>query len=180
MKSKIIIALLIVAVIVGAGYGGYRAKRVYSEKTKIAEDRGDFATAIKEFNKVMLVEQLNPLNVGKATGAAHVYRGRLYFNNGEIGKALEDLNAAIKRDKKNPEAHFGIALIRLQEGDLKKAEQELSIAIKENPKWVEAYLSRSVAYRKLGDKDKAKADLEKVLKLDPKNEAAKNAIEFLE
>ena len=179
MKGKIIIALLIVAVIVGAGYGSFRAKKQYAQQTGIAESRGDFATAIKHFNKVVLIEQLNPVNMGKPTAAAHVYRARLYFNNGEVNKALEDLNAAVKMDKNNPEAHFGIALIRLQEGDLKQAEKELSIVIKENPKWVEPYMSRSVAYRKLGEKDKAIADLEKVLKLDPKNVAAKTALDFL-
>ncbi|HCG99382.1 MAG: hypothetical protein A2074_00270 [Candidatus Aquicultor primus] len=180
MKGKIIIALLIVAVIVGAGYGSFRAKKQYVERTAIAESRGDFATAIKQFNKVVFIEQLNPVNMGKPTAAAHIYRGRLYFNNGEVNKALEDLNAAIKIDKKNAEAHFGIALIRLQEGDLKQAEKELTIVIKENPKWVEPYLSRSVAYRKLGEKEKAVADLEKALKLDPKNVAAKTALDFLE
>jgi tetratricopeptide (TPR) repeat protein len=180
LKGKIVIVLLVVAVIIGAGYGSFRAKKQYIEQTAIAESKGDFATAIKHFNKVVLIEQLNPINMGKPTAAAHSYRGRLYFNNGEVNKALEDLNTAVKMDKQNAEAHFGIALIRLQEGDLKQAEKELTIVIKASPKWVEPYLSRSVAYRKLGDKDKAIADLKKVMKLDPKNAAAKTALDFLE
>lgn len=181
MKKKVIIAVIILVAVGGLMLGRGRLITYYSQQTGLAESRGKYADAINSFNKVVLLESLVPLNPNKSK--AYTYRGRLYFNNGNTNQALEDLNTAIKLNKKNPDAHFGIALIRLQEGDLKQAIKELDIVIKESKdkgRKVEAYLSRQVAHRKLGDKDKAVADLKKVLELDPKNEPAKNALRMLE
>jgi len=178
VKTKVIIALVVVVAIAGLVFGRSKAIENYSKQTAIAEQKGDYAKAIKEFNKIVFLEKIVPFN--SRITSAYIYRGRLYFNNGNVNQALEDLNAAIKIDKKSPEAHFGIGLIRLQEGDLKEAEKEFTLVIKERPKWIEPYLSRQVAYRKLGEKDKAMADLKKVLEIDPENEAAKNAMKIFE
>ncbi len=172
MKKKVIIAVIVLVAIGGLLLGRSRAISYYSDQTAVAEAKGDFPGAIKSFDKVVF---LSP-----RTASAFVYRARLYFNNGNTGAAIDDLNTAISVDKKNPEAHFGIALIKLQEGDLKQAIKELDIVIQERPKWVEAYLSREVAYRKLGDKEKAVKDLKAVLKLEPNNPAALNTLRAIE
>ncbi|OIO87030.1 MAG: hypothetical protein AUK32_04650 [Candidatus Aquicultor secundus] len=172
VKKKVIIAVIVLVAIGGLIYARSRAIDYYSLQTAIAEAKGDFPRAINSFDKVVL---LSPRDA-----AAFVYRARLYFNNGNTNAAIDDLNTAINIDKKNPEAHFGISLIRLQEGDLKQAVKELDLVIKERPKWIEAYLSREVAYRKLGDKDKAIKDLKQVLKLEPQNPAALNSLRALE
>ncbi|HEY3373676.1 MAG TPA: tetratricopeptide repeat protein [Candidatus Aquicultor sp.] len=177
MKKKVIIAVIIIIAIAGLMYGRSRLMTYYSQQSGMAEAKGDYSTAIKNFDKVVLLESLVPFNANKP--AAYAYRGRLYFNNGNTNDALTDFDTAIKLNKDQAESHFGIGLIRLQEGDNQQAIKEFEKVIKVRPKWTEVYLSREVAYRKLGEKEKAIKDLKKVLEIEPNNVPAKSALKAL-
>jgi tetratricopeptide (TPR) repeat protein len=170
-------ALLIVIILVLAGSAVFFGRLVginyYRQQAYLAEERGQYTKSIENFDKVML------LSLNSKTAGMYTYRARLYFNNGNIKKALQDLNDALSLEKDNPDAHLGLGLIRLQEGDTEQAIKEFTTVIEKRPKWTEPYMSRQVAYRKLGEKKKAEQDIKRVLEIEPKNEWAKKALKVL-
>jgi tetratricopeptide (TPR) repeat protein len=172
VKKAILITLVVVMAISAIVVGRMVAINYFRQQAYRAEESGNYAKALSNFNKVML------LTFSK-TPEMYTYQARLYFNNGNIKLALQDLQKALSDDKNNPDAHLGIGLIRLQEGDTEEAIKEFSLVIKERPKWTEAYMSRQVAYRKLGEKKKAIEDLNTVLKIAPDNEWARKALKAL-
>lgn len=168
MNRRIIVALATIGILIALALGRVEAIEYCCEKAQKCEQKGDYKQAIETINMAVL---LSP-----RASTVLVYRGKLYFYRGNAGKALEDLVNAIKLDRKNPEAHFVMALIKQEQGDLEQAIDELNLVIRERPGWVKAYLNRQVAYRRLGQKHKAKEDIMKVLEIDPGNETAKRAL----
>lgn len=173
MKKAILITLVVVMAISAVVIGRMVAINYFRQQAIMAEANGNYAKSISSYDKVMM------LTFSK-TPEMYTYQARLYFNNGNIKLALQNLQIALSMNKNNPDAHLGIGLIRLQEGDTDEAIKEFSLVIKERPKWTEAYMSRQVAYRKLGEKKKAIDDLKMVLKIEPDNEWAQKALKALD
>jgi tetratricopeptide (TPR) repeat protein len=115
-------------------------------------DRAWFSAAtIPDCTALLSLEPNNP--------AGYCHRAKLYFQSGEIDKAIEDLTKAINLDPKNSAAYTDRAGLYLQ-----KSLSELK----------EAYLQA-----KNGNIDKAAQDLNKAIRHDPLNIAARSTLGYI-
>jgi tetratricopeptide (TPR) repeat protein len=100
-------------------------------------------------------------------GEILVYRGSSYAYLGDYENALEDFNAAIRRNPYLAEAYNERGnLLRLQEQH-ERAISDYSIALRIDPDYYEAYYNRALSYVARNEYEKAEADLTRALDLNP-------------
>ena len=87
--------------------------------------------------------------------------------NGELDKALADLNEAIRLDPKDAGLFAGRAEIYWQLGEREKALADYQEAIRLDPKNVWGYLGLASLYRDSGDLDKALAAFNEAVRVAP-------------
>lgn len=117
----------------------------------------DYQGAINAFNQALAINHND--------AEAHVNRGIVYDELGNIRQAIEDYNQAISLKPKLAEAYYNRGNAYNQLGDFKQAVKDYDQAISINPKYTYAYANRATTYYSLGKKQEAIEDLQKVVKL---------------
>ena len=92
--------------------------------------------------------------------------------------AEEEINLALKFDRKNALAHIEIARKYLNKlaiagGDIGKGITILNKVLKDNPELERGHLNLGIAYEKIGENEKAVNTFERLLDLNPENIEAK-------
>ena len=125
----------------------------------LANNGGEYEKAIKYFDKVI---KDNPQKIELL-----YERGYTYYRTGNKEKAVGDINAWIKADKKYTvkDKHFAIAYMILGEYD--KSLDYVNKAMKAEPHDFTLYTDRADIYAEKGDKNAAQEDLETVMKKYP-------------
>jgi tetratricopeptide (TPR) repeat protein len=95
-------------------------------------------------------------------------RGVEYGDKGDLDRALEDFDRAIKVDAKYARAYYNRGTVWSAKRDPDRAIADFGQAIKLDPNYVTAYNSRGSAWSNKGDRDRAIADFDQAIKLDPK------------
>jgi len=89
----------------------------------------------------------------------------------DLDKALDDCDAAVDADPKNPDFLAGRAWTRLQQGAPSKARADFDRSLAIRPGHALTLYGRGLAEQRLGDATAGQADLDAARKLDPKIDA---------
>lgn len=98
---------------------------------------------------------------------AHNSMGSVYLQEGNINKAIDEFNLALKINPDLAEAYNNRGRAYQDSGDINQAILDYTRAININPDFVEAYNNRGIAYKKKNEFDKAISDYNRALKLNP-------------
>lgn len=99
-------------------------------------------------------------------------RGLAYCDLGEMDKAFDDFQNAIKYDPGLAHAYNNRANLYRREGDIKKAFADYDKSLELNPSYLEAYFNRGSLHEGMRRYDKAVSDYSKVIELDKGNARA--------
>jgi tetratricopeptide (TPR) repeat protein len=129
----------------------------------------DFDGALRDFNEAILEANSFPDNVKSGT---YLSRGRAYEGKGDLDKALEDLNKAIKLEPKSVYAYQNRANLHKKRKEPDEAVADYSKAIKVNPKFPYAYQGRGLLLLRQGKDAEAESDFARYLQLFPEGKDA--------
>ena len=119
-----------------------------------------------------IVDCTQSINSGKWKGrhlaAFYSNRAAAYHEQGDIDRAIADLNEAIRLDPKLAMALNNRGAAYNERGDNDRAIADYNEAIRIDPKFVMAFSNRGNAYSDKGDKDRAIADFNEAIRLDSK------------
>jgi len=132
---------------------------VYNNRGKAYKQQGDYAHAIKSFNKAI---ELNPSN-----WEAYKERGATYLMAGNNLQGFRDSNKALSLKPDYAEAFNNRGLAYARQGKNNKAIQDYTKAIKLKSDLHQAYINRGLAYNQQGNYNKAIQDYTKVIELKP-------------
>ncbi|CAN5258010.1 hypothetical protein BH10ACI1_BH10ACI1_23250 [soil metagenome] len=123
-------------------------------------EKDDFDNALVNYNKAI---QLDPRSAG-----SYVRRGFIYHYTGEVAKAYEDYDTAVRLNPalKN-EAYMKCMIYDVSNDDANMGVRVCTDTINEFPSFSLAYYKRGVAYRELGNSDRALADFTKSIDIRP-------------
>jgi tetratricopeptide (TPR) repeat protein len=125
-----------------------------------AQQRWDYADAIKHFSRALEKDPLNVLTLA--------YRGFMYARTGELDRALTDTTLAIKLDPKCGPAYWARAIVYRHRDELDKAIADLSESIRlESGRSSDDFAIRGDIYFQKGDMEKAMADYNRAIALAP-------------
>lgn len=105
---------------------------------------------------------------------AYINRGLAYWEKGEYGKALVDLNRAVELEPTDFKAYNNRGLVLTDAGQPDKAIADFDRAIALFSNDPSAYYNRGNAYRKLGESDLAVADFSIAISMNPDDMKARN------
>lgn len=155
-------------------------------------EKGDFAHALEDFNKVLA---LNPLSVEARINLGNLYidmhqyqkakenldlalvfepeyatayfnRGNLYQRDGDYDMAMQMYKKAIAHDSSYVKPYVNLGNIYFERGNRSAAIEEFNKAISINGKWPETHYNRGNAYFRLKEYDKAISDYSRAIALD--------------
>src|SRR5258708_39180735 len=152
-------ALGVLVTLAGGGVWAYvaslrpRAVALVSEGTSLMSP-GHFQEAVGRFNEA--------LRISPHLENVYARRGFAYQNLGKIDLALQDYQAALSANPRQPAVLTSRALIYRARGELQKAVDELSLALtmSDDP---DTYYERAQTYALLGENQKAVEDFDKVV-----------------
>src|SRR6266487_3014854 len=98
---------------------------------------------------------------------AHLQRGAVSRQKGDIDHAASDFERAITLDPKNANAYVGRGNVRFMRRDVPGAFADFDQAITLRPDFAFAYLSRGNVFDRTGNIDRALADFDRSIALDP-------------
>ncbi len=98
-------------------------------------------------------------------------RGNGYRFKGDLDRAIQDYDEAVKLDPKSASALINRGAAYDFKGQHDRAIQDYDQAIKLNPKQIVAFLNRGIAYNSKGEHDRAIQDYDQAIRLSPKREA---------
>jgi len=124
----------------------------------------DFDGALRDFSDAILEANPFPDNV---KSGAYLSRSRAYEGKGDLDKALEDLNKAIKLEPKSVHAYQNRANLHQKRNEPDEALADYGKSIKMNPKFPFAYKSRGLLLLRQGKDAEAGADFAKFIDLYP-------------
>jgi len=133
--------------------------RSYLNRGLVYEKRGDYAKAVKDYNRAI---SLNP-----AYPYTYIDRGITYGKLGMLDRSVEDLSTAIRLKPDYAKAWYYRAVARYRQGRLDDAVADLSKAISIDPENAVLYRRRAEALKDLGRTKESLADYEKVAELYP-------------
>ena len=110
-------------------------------------------------------QRRKPQSVTVVSANAIYNRGNNYYKKGELDKAINDYNEAIRINPQYFKAYSNRGIAYGMKGEFEKAINDFSEAIRINPKFSMAYKARAFTYRKLGKTDLAIADEQKAMEL---------------
>lgn len=96
----------------------------------------------------------------------HTNRGLLFYYEGDVARALTDLDEATRLNPQNASAFDKRGAIFLFEDDFTRASADFSEAIRLNPQNARTYLNRAIAHDRLGDAGRAAADRAEAMRLE--------------
>ena len=109
-------------------------------------------------------------------GRPHYNLGYFYYKSGEVGKAQEEFELALKLDPRIAPAHFNLGVINYNRGLVDEAVPRFQKALSIDPKYIMAYVYLGEIYHRRGRREEGLAEFEKALKMDPNNIRALNQV----
>ncbi len=97
---------------------------------------------------------------------------------GDFGKALANLNEAIRLNPNSAVAYYDRGLTYSKIGDIDQGIANYDDAIQLDPNYVVAFTNRGILYRRKGDMDRAIADFSEAIRLNPVHTLSLNARGF--
>lgn len=140
-------------------FGGEALGKLFTARSDMRRDRGQYVAAIADLTEVLRVDGQN---VSALTNRANLYRGQ-----GELDRALEDTNAALKIGPPNAGTYWVRGAVYLAKEDFDSAIKDYDQAIALRPTEIMAYKGRGDAYRRKKDNPHAYADYQTALGLSP-------------
>jgi len=131
-------------------------------EARAAHDQGDYEQGIALNNDILAMS----LSAAQASSSL-INRGNAHAGNGNVYKALQDYDEAIKLDPKNSGAYVDRALVLSRIGDFEGAMKDYGQAIFLNPTQWQAYFNRAAELRVAGKLHEAIENLNKVMELNP-------------
>jgi tetratricopeptide (TPR) repeat protein len=141
------------------------AGKTYHElfrEAQIAHNQGNYEDEIALWNDVVAMNT-SAVRVAPAV----MNRGSAYSASGDLDRALQDYNEAIRLDPRNAGAYVNRALALAHKGDVDAAMIDYAKAIALNPRQWQAYFNRAAELRDVGQLREAVDDLTKVMELNP-------------
>lgn len=139
-----------------------------SAKALDAQQRGDFATAVRLLTEAITSGQLPPPQLA----VAYFNRGAARRKIGQLDDAIDDFDISIHLDPNFPPAYDSRGNAHREKGEIDKAIADYSTALRLAPSYANALDNRGNAYRDRGEPDKALADYDAALKLRPEDVVA--------
>jgi len=133
-----------------------KSAEAYHKRGWCSRQRRDFDRAIADFSKA--------IELGR--GGSYADRGDTYFQSGDDGKALADIEKAIQVDPKNDWAYWVKSHIMRKKGDFRAAIDCLQKAIPIAPK-AEYWFFHGLLCEDLNDRYAAIGAYSRVIRLDP-------------
>ncbi|MDY8135849.1 tetratricopeptide repeat protein [Aquimarina sp. 2201CG5-10] len=100
---------------------------------------------------------------------SYINRSEYRINNGQLDKALQDCNKAIRLKKDYFLAYYNRGYIYQKKGDITKAIQDYTLSIAYNDQSFQAYQNRGILYAQLNQLDKALNDFDVSIAIKPKD-----------
>jgi len=146
MKKSILLLLTAVLVI---GCSSLKVTKLYNKAAGLVYQK-QYKDAEDTINDILILD--------KEYTNAYILRAIIRQINNHIDPAIDDLQTAIKLDKKNYIAHFNLGNLYFVKGDYENALAHYSSSITCNKSFPGAYLNRANTYMKLKRYDEALKD----------------------
>ena len=127
----------------------------------------DDAMARKDWKRAVALFSESLKANGNDTGAAYLGRSRAYVRLGNLDKALEDAEAAVKKESSNAAAYGQRGIINKLRQKRNEALQDFGEAIRLDPIYWWAYAQRADIYSRSNDQGKALDEVNKALSSKP-------------
>lgn len=98
---------------------------------------------------------------------AHLAKGRLYLADGDIDRAMLELNETKKYQPDSPGLHYWYAQVYLRRGNLAQAQQELQSAVQYDPNYEDARRGLAELQNRTGAFDGALSNARRLLQRNP-------------
>jgi tetratricopeptide (TPR) repeat protein len=108
----------------------------------------------------------------KNRAIAYNNRGIARHNKGDLERAIEDYNEAIRLNPRHAGAYYNRGVAWRNKGDLERAIEDYSEAIRLNPRHAGAYNNRGIAWKNKGDLERAIEDYDEAIRLNPRDAGA--------
>lgn len=115
----------------------------------------------------------------KSSAAAYGLRGTVYYQKGDLEKAIADYSEAIRLDAQNGEALNNRAWTYYRTGRQEKALADADIAVRLLAKEAYVWDTRAHIHAKLGNRDAAIRDFRAALAIDPSSQTSKQGLASL-
>ena len=102
-------------------------------------------------------------------GRPHYNLGYYYYTNGQVEKAVDEFELALKLDPKIAPAHFNLGVIDYNRGLLDEAADRFRKALTLHPQYAQAYAYLGEVYYRKGKSEEGLAEFERALRMDPNN-----------
>ncbi len=152
----------------------YTVEKVDGEKITIS---GDGVRGWVDADDVVPLDRAVEFCTGEIREApenatAHLMRAYVRAELGDRARALEDFNAAVKLEPKEPAYLRGRGLFYQEAKEYPKAIADFTEVIRLDPKNAMAFAARADAYDDAGELEKARDDYDRAIELDPKDPAS--------
>jgi len=127
----------------------------------------DSDTRITGCTAIIQAGLLKDLLTSENLSIIYVNRGTAYFNKGDLDRAIQDYDQAIRLNPKDMSAYYSRGGAYNKKGNYDRAIQDLNEAIRLNPNDKSAYVVRGDTYKEKRDYDRAIQDFNEVIHLDP-------------
>lgn len=138
--------------------------RVHANLGKYYSDLGDFGSKFKEYTKAL--QLANYANLGEPA-AYHTELGKYYLLTGELSKATNELNLALKHGGARSDIFDVLSMVELKKGNTDKAVKMGSMAVSNANARAEYHHNYALALFKSGNYRDALLQATKALKLNP-------------
>ncbi|WDI43721.1 tetratricopeptide repeat protein [Bremerella sp. P1] len=118
---------------------------------------GQLSLAMADVDAALAIDPYNAL--------AHCRKGEIFWANGNIERALSELQIAISQHDGCYEAHNNLGAVHYEAGDFHSAVERFSRALALSPEYGAAYANRGRAYAALDNVMKAEADLVRAIEI---------------
>lgn len=139
-------------------------KEAYLRRGYSSFYNGDTLGALADFEKVLSIDRFSP--------DGHAAYGYILNARKEHGKALYEMNEAIRLDPYCVNYYVNRGIVLVDVGDTVGAVSDYDYAIQLNPTCAQAYFNRAILRTEKGQKRLALEDYDEVLNLDPENHFA--------
>lgn len=107
------------------------------------------------------------LAINPSSSLAYTLIGRLWYDQGDLLKAQENLQKAYRYAPNFHELRNNMALVSLADKKYEEALEHLHKAIESQPQYAEAHYNSAMAYAKMGQPEKSREFFDKACSLDP-------------
>ncbi len=172
MNRNAIIALSIVAALIGARSGNVLAQEGEVKTAKESVQTISFGSNILKLNSDSTHDKEEILKGDILSAEKHNDQGIAYSEKGQYDLAISEFNKSIDLYPLSAETYNNRGIAYSRKGDLDRAIADFTKAVDINPEGAKAFYNRGITYALKGQINLALADLKKCLELDPSNAAA--------